>query len=208
MNDNTEFEAKFFPVNKDKYRQRLKSIGATLVLPERKMRRAVIDGRFHPEFKCDYIRVRDEGNLIRLSAKTHAEQGGKVSDQKEIDVTVSDYDKTLKILELMNYKAERYQESLRETWQCQGAEITIDTWPGLEPYSEIEAPSEEQVKEIAIKLGFNWNKKIITAAIEIFAEVYNLPIDQALEMTSNITFENNPFKGLPKFDIINKQKSD
>ena len=33
----TEFEAKFYPVNKEEYRRKLKSVGAKLVIPERKM---------------------------------------------------------------------------------------------------------------------------------------------------------------------------
>ncbi|KKU20759.1 MAG: hypothetical protein UX31_C0029G0013, partial [Candidatus Nomurabacteria bacterium GW2011_GWA1_46_11] len=168
----TELEAKFYPVNKEKYREKLKLIGAHLVIPERKMRRSLFDRRFHPEFKCDYIRVRDEGNSIRLSAKIHAQAEGKISDQKEVDVQVSDYDKTLEIFKAMGYLPELYQESLRETWEYKGAEITIDTRPGLDPYSEIEAQSEEEVKNIAQKLGFAWDKKIITTVVEIYAEVY------------------------------------
>jgi len=77
----TEFEAKFYPVDKDKYRQKLLSLGAKLIHPERKMRRALIEHRFHPQINCTYIRVRDEGDSIRLSAKINASQTGKVSDQ-------------------------------------------------------------------------------------------------------------------------------
>ena len=35
--DYTEFEAKFYPVDKEEYRKRLLSIGAKLTIPERKM---------------------------------------------------------------------------------------------------------------------------------------------------------------------------
>ena len=203
----TEFEAKFYPVDKEKYREKLKLIGAHLVIPERKMRRSIIDGRFHPEFKCDYIRVRDEGNSIRLSAKIHAQAEGKISDQKEVDVQVSDYDKTLEIFKAMGYQPELYQESLRETWKYGNAEIVIDIRPGLDPYSEIEAQSEEEVKDIARKLGFAWDKKIITTVVEIYADVYRLSIDGTLKMLSNITFENNPFANLPQFAIINSQSA-
>ncbi len=194
----TEFEAKFFPVNKDEYRQKLKELGAKLILPERKMRRAIADRRGNPQVQCNYIRVRDEGNLVRLSAKIDGNEGGQISDQKETDVEVSDYDKTIQILEKSGLKFNRYQETLRETWEYDGAEITIDTWPGLDTYSEIETSSEEKVKEIAEKLGFDWNKKIITPAPDIFCKVYGLGIDDVLEKVSNITFENNPFKDLPK----------
>lgn len=194
----TEFEAKFYPVNKDDYRKKLESIGAKLVIPERKMRRAIADKRGNPQIDCSYIRVRDEGGVIRLSAKVDGQEGGEVSGQKETDVVVSDYDKTIQILEISGIKFNRYQETLRETWDYDGAEIVIDTWPGLLPYSEIETTSEEKVKEIAEKLGFDWNKKILTPAPDILMKVYNLPEDDVLEKIVNITFENNPFEKLEK----------
>lgn len=195
----TEFEAKFFPVNKDEYREKLKSVGAKLTIPERKMIRIVGDRRVNPTLPAHTnIRIRDEGNLVRMSLKTMADENGKLSDQKELDVEVSDFEKTVEILETAGIKFNRRQETLREEWEYKGAQITIDTWPGLNPYSEIEADSEEKVKEIAEELVFDWNKKIITPAPEIFAKVYGMDIEDVLEKTSYITFENNPFEGLPK----------
>jgi len=205
MTMDTEIEAKFYPVNKDTYRKRLRSIGAKLIIPERLMRRAIIDRRSHPEFVCDYIRVRDEGNLVRLSAKVHTDQTGSLGDQKEIDVVVSDFDRTLQLFESMGYKFDHFMETLRETWAYQGAEITIDTWPCLQPLSEIEAKSVNQVQTIAGKLGFDWRKKIITAAVEIIAEVYHLSIEETLAKVNHLTFNNNPFADLPKYGIINQQ---
>jgi len=197
----TEFEVKFYPVNKEEYRNKLTLLGARCIFPERKMRRSIFDGRNYPgQFKCDYIRVRDEGSLISISAKTHAREGGKVADQKEVEIDVSDYDKAVEIVKLMGFKVDRYQESLRESWDYDGVEITIDTWPGLEPYTEIEAESEKQVRKVAKELGFDWEKKIVTAVVEIMSKVYGLTVDEVLRKVSNITFENNPFEGLKRND--------
>ena len=199
MQDTTEYEAKFYPVNKEEYRKKLLSIGVTLTIPERKMVRIIVDSRANASLaKNNYIRVRDECNLIRLSYKTTADATGNLIDQKEVDVDVSDFEKTKAILEACGIKFNRRQETLREEWKYKGAQITIDTWPGLDTYSEIEADSEEKVKEIAEEFGFDWNKKIITAAAEIFEKVYGISIDEVLEKISGITFENNPFKDLPK----------
>jgi len=199
ISDSTEFEAKFYPVNKEEYRKKLLSIGAKLVVQERKMVRVVGDGRVNPILpKHTNIRVRDEGNLIRLSLKVVADEGGKLSDQKEIDVEVSDFDKTIQILGTIGVKFNRRQETLREEWEYKGVQITIDTWPGLNTYSEIEADSEEKVKEIAEELGFDWNKKIITPAPEVYSKVYGMNIEEVLLKVSYITFENNPFKNLKK----------
>lgn len=196
-----EFEAKFYPVFKDEYREKLKLIGAKLITPERKMRRAIVDGTAYPQFSCHYIRIRDEGDTITLSVKTHAREGGKLSDQKEIDVKVSDYEKTIKLIESMGFKFTIYQENLRETWSYKGAEITIDTWPGLDTYSEIEASSEENVKIIAEELCFDWNKKIITSVKEIYMKIYDLTRGEVTKNLNYLTFEKNPFDGMHKYNI-------
>ena len=202
MQDITEYEAKFYPVNKEEYRKKLESLGAKLIIPERKLIRTIADTRKSSNIaKNHYIRIRDEGNLIRLSFKITADQNGQLSDQKEIDVDVSDFDKTVKIFESIGIKFGYKQETKREEWEYKGAQITIDTWPGLDTYSEIEAESEEKVKEIASDFGFDWNHKIITAAAEIYTRVYGISIDEVLEKISNITFENNPFDGLEKREL-------
>src|SRR5690348_15613870 len=123
----TEFECKFYPIDKEAFRGKLTDIGAKLVIPERKMRRSIVEQSDYPQIQCDYIRVRDEGDSVRLSAKTHALEGGDISDQKEVDVQISDYDKTVKLIELMGFKFNTYQETLRETWKYNDAEIVIDT---------------------------------------------------------------------------------
>ena len=194
----TEFEAKFYPVDKDEYREKLKNLGAKLTIPERKMRRVIADYHVNNNLGCDYIRIRDEGNLVRLSAKVHAKPDGVIGDQKEADVEVLDFDKTLEILKLAGLKFDKFQESLREEWEYDGANITIDTWPCLETYSEVEATSEKQVKEIALKLGLDWDGKLFDTLDELCSRVYGVSQEEALEKIKNVTFENNPFEGMKK----------
>ena len=195
----TEFEAKFYPVEKKTYRKKLKALGAKLVIPERKMIRIVADISENPQLaKSGYVRIRDEGNLVRLSLKMTAGWEGKVSDQKEIDVEVSDFERAKIILESAGIRFNRRQENMREEWEYGGAQITIDSWPGLDTYSEIEADSEDKVMEIAQKLGLDWDKKLIVPAAEIYGKVYGLSIDEVLEKIANLSYENNPFSGLTK----------
>lgn len=189
----TEFEAKFYPVDKEKIRKALKKLGAKLIKPERKMRRAIASNRVYPQLKCDYLRVRDEGDNTRFSIKICGTEKGQVSDQKELDVLVSDFDKMVEMMDFLGFKPTKYQENLRETWDYKGVEIVIDTWPGLKPYVKIEAESEKTVKEIAEKLGFKWEDKIVTAVQEIFAKVYNMDVEEALRRLDHITFGEIPF---------------
>jgi len=200
--DYTEFEAKFYPVDKEEYRKKLFKVGAKLVIPERKMIRVVADKQENTVLSSGkYIRVRDEAGTVRLSVKYMAEATGKLSDQKEIDVEVDDFDKTVRIIETCGIKFNRKQETLREEWLYKKAQITIDSWPGLDPFTEIESSSEEMVKKIAEELGFDWKKKIITPAAEVYTMVYKMDINEVLEKISNLTLESNPFKGLKKYQI-------
>jgi len=190
----TEIEAKFYPVDKEQIRSKLKKIGAKLVSPERMMRRTIFDKHANPAIMADYIRIRDEGGQIRLSAKIHARKGGQVTDQKELDILVSNYEETVELLKLSGLIMSAYQETLRETWTFRSTEIVIDTWPGLEPYIEIEAESEEELKKVAELLGQPWEKRRITSIIEVFSEVYSLTNKEVLNKLAFITFNNIPFE--------------
>ena len=195
----TEFEAKFYPVDKEEFRKKLELIGAKKVIPERKMVRIVADWRDNPMLsKKDCIRVRNEGGLVRLSFKSFAENATKVTDQKEIETEVNDFYATVKILEKTGIKFNRRQETLREEWNYKGVQITIDTWPGLLTFTEIEGDSEESVKIMSAKLGFDWDKKLIMPASGVYAKVYGINEDIALQGISKISFENIPFQDKKK----------
>jgi len=189
----TEFEVKFYPINKDEFREKLRSKKATLVNPEVKTKAATYNSLANPQIKCHYIRVRDEGNKIRLSAKIHAMPLGKVSDQKEVDTIVDNFSNAVEILEAAGLKRSGFAEKMRETWKLNGTEIVIDTWPSLETLIEIEADSEEKVKEIALLLNLPWEEKIITSVVEIYMKRYNLSIEEVLKRLEYTTFDNNPF---------------
>src|SRR3989344_4226214 len=112
----TEFEVKFYPINKDEFREKLKNNGATLITPEVKTKAATYNDRANPQIKCHYIRIRDEGNnVIRLSAKIHALESGNIADQKEADVVVNSFSDAVDILELAGLKQSGYAEKMRET---------------------------------------------------------------------------------------------
>jgi adenylate cyclase class 2 len=195
----TEFEVKYYGIDKDNLRLKLKAVGAKLVAPERKMRRVIYDEMFHKEFKCDFVRVRDEGNKITMTAKTHAKEG-RIQDAKETEIIIDNYDKAIEIFAAMGYTPDRYQETLRESWILDGCHIDIDTWPGLDTYCEIEGNSEADIKKVSDKLEFDWSKHFVSDAVSIYANVYQLSIEEVLKLAANSTFENNPFAKFKKHD--------
>lgn len=149
----TEFEAKFIQIDPDDIRQRLTTVGASLSHPMRLMRRLIIET---PPLKAKnaYIRLRDEGDKTTLTYKQF--DALAIDGAKELEVVVSDFQTTADVLAAAGLMARSYQESRRETWKLEEAEIVLDEWPWLDPYLEIEAAGPEKVKAAAHKLGLKW----------------------------------------------------
>lgn len=192
-----EIEAKFLlHESKDEFRVRLRSAGAKLVQTERSMTRTLFGKEKNTSINCDYIRVRNEGQKITLSAKQHTHDEGQVTDNKELVVDVSDYSTAVQILQTAGLIPTNTQETKRESWVLDGAQIEIDTWPSLEPYVEIEADSEEQLKNVASLLGFPWEQKILTSVEDIFMRKFSLSRDEVRRRLSKCTFAQPPFADL------------
>ena len=75
-------------------------------------------------------------------------------------------------------------------WRC----ITIDEWPFFEPFVEVEGKSEEQVKAVSKKIGFNYAQAKFCPVDTLYNEKYNVSIDRINNHTPKILFEmKNPF---------------
>src|ERR1035437_10205859 len=151
----TEIEAKFPDIDADALRLMLKEKGAELEHPEVLMRRKTFDD---PDRRLNkvggWIRVRDEGNKVTLSYKQLNDR--TLHGTKEITVVVDDFDKTCSFLEAIGMVAKSYQETKREKWNFKGVEVTIDTWPWVPIFVELEGPTEKLVRSVAAGLGFDW----------------------------------------------------
>lgn len=151
----TEIEAKFTDVDADAVRGLLRGMGATCEHPEVLMRRKNYD---YPDQRLDaingWIRVRDEGNKVTLSYKQLHDR--TLHGTKEVTVVVDGFETTCTFLESIGLVSDAYQETKREKWLYNRVEITIDTWPWIPSFIEIEGPSEDSVREVAAKLGFDW----------------------------------------------------
>ncbi len=186
-----EYEATFPNVNKDEIRTRLKNTGAILLRPEYLQRRIPFNLPKETRAKNKFVRVRDEGDKITLSLKIF--DGDKIENQKEICLTVSSFDDAVKILETIGCEPKSYQESKRELWKLDNVEIMIDEWPFLEPLVEIEGKSEEEVKKVSEKIGFDYSKARFCPAGKLYQEKYNIPEDK-INVAPRIVFDmENPF---------------
>lgn len=152
----TEIEAKFADIDIEDMRKALKTAGAICEQPMRLMRRALIEEPHHAKEHA-FIRIRDEGDRVTLAFKRRKDPYNPgIDGVKEIEVEVSDFDNTLTIFSEAGWHYITFQESKRETWKLGDVEIVIDQWPWLEPYIEIEGPTEAAIRAVAEKLGLKW----------------------------------------------------
>lgn len=172
MSMQQEIEVKFLNVDFDDIRAKLKKLGAVCEQPMRLMRRVVID---YPDRKLQatgdsWVRVRDEGDKITLTFKktTEHEFGGA----HEIEVTVSDYQKTIDIFLAMGLVVHTDQETRRETWKLGDVEVVLDEWPWIKPFIEIEGGSESDVQQVAAQLGLDWNNAVFGSAVVAYQIAY------------------------------------
>jgi adenylate cyclase class 2 len=188
-----EYEATFPNINKDEVKKRLKEANARLIRPEFLQKRIVFNLPSGHEIEGGWIRVRDEGDKITMSLKIV--NGEKIEDQREICLKVDNIKEAESFLTSIGCQKKAYQENKREIWRLNDVEITIDEWPFLEPFVEIEGKSEEAVKLISKKLGFDYSKAVFCSTDMLYSRKYGIPLDVINNQTPEIVFGGeNPFK--------------
>jgi adenylate cyclase class 2 len=187
-----EYEATFPNVKKEDVRHELIKAGAELVRGEFLQKRTVFHLPEGHRIPGAWARVRDEGGVTTMSVKIL--DGTKIEDQKETCLKIDRFEEGVTLLKTLGCEEKAYQESNRELWELNGVDITIDEWPFLEPFVEVEGKSEEDVRRLSKLLGFDWTSARFCAVGTLYAEKYNISEDRINNETKKITFEmENPF---------------
>lgn len=161
---------------------------------------------FEPVNGLRILRIRDEGFRKTLTIKQ------KVNNyDEENEVIIDNFDEMRTILNKLGFKEKYEQEKIREIYNINDCELIFDSYPGLKPYIEIEAPNEKKLFNIAQKLGLDL-KEEKNYFDNIYLEEYNIPKDVS---NKNFTFKNaskifKPYisKNLKKFnDILKLQQN-
>ncbi len=186
----TEIEAKFTDINPDQVRMMLEKIGAKREYPEILMKRKVFD---YPDWRLEkiggWIRVRDEGDKITLSYKQLNDR--TLHGTKEVSVVIDNFEKTCELLVAAGLMETSYKETKREKWMYGDVEITIDTWPWIPTFIEIEGEDEKSVKSVAEKLGFDWGKAM-HGSVETVYQMHFDFTEAEIDRWKSITFIPEP----------------
>ena len=188
----TEFEATVLDINVNEVRRKLEKLKAKLIQPERLMRRYIFAPLKEKDVPGTWVRVRDESDKVTMSLKKV--EGDKIEDQKEVCLTIDSFDEGYEFLKSIGLKQKAYQETKRELWRLNDVEVTIDTWPGLDPFLEIEGKDEMVVKEVVELLGYDYSKAVFGAVDVVYEMKLGIPPTVINNETPEITFENPPKK--------------
>jgi len=184
-----EIEATFLGVDKEQVRSKLKDVGFTLVHPEYMMRRKTFDfSRVAPGLN-KWGRVRQEADKVTMTIKEI--KGSGIGDTFELEMVVEDFDKASQMFEQCNVPAKAFQENYREVWERADVQVTIDTWPALKPFVEVEAANEEVVRSVSSELGFSFDSALFGSIDLVYEKELGIPATDIIRMPE-ITFANPP----------------
>ena len=186
-----EIEATFLSINKDALREKLKVAGFELIIPEYTMRRKTFDfSRIAPGYN-KWGRVRQEADRITMTVKEI--RGSGINDIYEVELVVNDFNTAVDFFEACGIPAKSFQENIREVWAREGGQATIDTWPGLNPFTEIEGAHETLVRAVSEELGFDFGKAVFGSIDLIYEKEIGIPAETIIRLPE-ITFSNPPKK--------------
>jgi adenylate cyclase class 2 len=184
-----EIEATFLDVDKNQIRGRLLAAHFKLVTPEYLMRRKTFDFSQIAPGENKWGRVRQEANQITMTIK-HV-KGSGINDTYELELVVDDFNNACEMFQQCGAPAKSFQENYRELWEREGVEVTMDTWPGLNPFVEVEGGSEEIVRAISQELGFDFSTAIFGSIDLIYEKITGIPASTIIQLPE-ITFEKPP----------------
>ncbi len=188
---NIEYEATFPNIEKDDVRKRLKAAGAILVRPEYVQKRIPFWLPNKENAENSWLRVRDEGDRVTLSLKTI--NGENIENQKELCLEVNSFDDAVELLESIGCGRKSYQETKRELWTLDGVEVTIDEWPFLDPFVEVEGKDEESVKNVSKKIGFDYGTALFCSVGNLYVQKYDIRPDKINTLEKLVFNMPNPF---------------
>lgn len=137
---NTEYEIRVLEIDKKKLIEKLEKLGAEFK-GNNEQKRYVYD--IIPKEDGKWIRLRTNGKKTTLTYKNVVSTS--IDGTKELEIEVSDFNKTNELLENIGIKNRGYQENRRIQYILNGVEIDIDSWPMIPTYVEIEGKNEEEV---------------------------------------------------------------
>ena len=159
----SEYEIRFLDIDKENLINKLENLNATFI-GNWLQKRYIYD--FNPVLSNKWIRLRTNGEVSTLTIKEIT--NNKIDGTKELEIVVSDFEETNKILNELGYHARSIQMNKRIRYILDEVEIDIDFWPMIPTYVEFEADSIEKIKNLCKKLDINYDNLTTMSVPEVY----------------------------------------
>lgn len=167
-----EIEVRILEINEREFEKKIFNNGGKKV-GEFLQKRFIYD--FNPKDSNRWIRVRTNGIKSTLTIKS-IENNKKIDGIGELEIFVSDFDKTNEILKYLGFSARNYQENYRKDYVMNDVKISIDSWPLIPTYVEIEGDTKKSVIEALHLLGYSYEEATTLDVLSIYKEIYGIDI--------------------------------
>lgn len=171
-----EIEVKFFLPDPEAMRERPRRAGAETAserVLERNLR--LDDARGSLRDRESLLRLRQDRDARLTFKGAPGAAGAKLAKTvkvfRELEVTVSDFDGTRKILEALGFFPAQIYEKWRTAFRLDAAECCLDEMP-FGVFLEIEGELEN-ILSASERLGLDWNRRILANYLALFEAVRN-----------------------------------
>lgn len=181
-----EIEIRILNIDKKKFIEDIIALGAKKQ-SECLQKRYVYD--FNPVNPKKWIRLRTNGVKNTITVKEIIDNQ-VIDGTNELEVEVSDFNIANLILKELGYVPRNYQENYRIIYNLNGVQISIDTWPKILTYVELEAKSEELIKKLLSIIEYNEKDLTTLDVASIYMNVYGIDIMSIKELTFDSNSKN------------------
>ena len=166
-----EKEIRVLEINKNKFVRQIMSMGAVPVDEDLLQRRYVYD--IDPRDKTKWMRLRTNGKKTTLTVKQILDRHS-IAGTEEHEIEIENFEVANTMLNKLGFKPRNYQENIRSIYKLGGVEISIDTWPLIPTYAELEGESEAEIVALVQALGIKSSQLTTLDVTSIYKDIYGI----------------------------------
>ena len=170
-----EKEIRVLEIDKSKFVRQILSMGAVAIDEDLLQKRYVYD--IDPHDKSKWMRLRTNGKKTTLTVKQILDKHS-IAGTEEHEVEVDDFEATNLMLNKLGFKHRNYQENMRSIYKLGGVEISVDSWPLIPTYAELEGDSEAEIVALVEALGIKPAQLTTLDVNSIYKEIYGIDMLQ------------------------------
>lgn len=168
--DNQEIEVKFYITNLPRVQNRLAEMGALITQPRTHEINLRLDTVNYDLAKAKRVLRLRQDTRTRLTYKGPGALLEGTLQRQEIEVSVSDFSKTLALLEALGFQVVLMYEKYRTALDLNGVEISLDEMP-FGNFIEIEGGDPAAIRSISQQLQLNWDARVVDSYTGLFEEL-------------------------------------